>query len=53
MNPTINSENEIEFHFILNVVKEIRTASKRPDNQITRFEIRSFALLPTKYGSQS
>ena len=33
MNATINSESESEFHFILNVVKEIRAASKRPDNQ--------------------
>ena len=33
MNTTINSENETEFNFILNVIKEIRAASKRPDNQ--------------------
>ena len=33
MNATINSESESEFHFILNVIKEIRAASKRPDNQ--------------------
>ena len=29
----INSENETEFHFLLNVIKEIRAASERPDNQ--------------------
>ena len=33
MNATINSESESEFHFILNVIKGIRAASKRPDNQ--------------------
>ena len=33
MNTTINSESESEFHFMLNVIKEIRAASKRPDNQ--------------------
>ena len=33
MNATINSENETEFHFVLNVINEIRAASKRPDNQ--------------------
>ena len=33
MNTTINSDSESEFHFILNVIKEIRAASKRPDNQ--------------------
>ena len=34
MNTTINSANETElFHFILNVIKEIRAASKRLDNQ--------------------
>ena len=33
MNTTINSDSESEFHFILNVMKEIRAASKRPDNQ--------------------
>ena len=33
MNTTINSENENEFHFIVNVIKEIRAASKRLDNQ--------------------
>ena len=33
MNITINSENETEFNFILNVINEIRAASKRPDNQ--------------------
>ena len=33
MNATINSESENEFHFILNVIKGIRAASKRPDNQ--------------------
>ena len=33
MNATINSESESEYHFILNVIKEIRAASKRPDNQ--------------------
>ena len=33
MNTTINSENETEFHFILLVIKEIRTDSKGPDNQ--------------------
>ena len=33
MNTTINSKNETEFHFILNVVKEVRAASKWPDNQ--------------------
>ena len=33
MNTTINSESESEFHFMLNVTKEIRAASKRPDNQ--------------------
>ena len=33
MNATINSEGESEFHFILNVIKEIRASSKRPDNQ--------------------
>ena len=29
----INSENETEFHFFLNVIKEISAASERPDNQ--------------------
>ena len=33
MNTTINSENETEFNFILNLIKEIRAASKRTDNQ--------------------
>ena len=33
MNTPIYSENETEFHFILNVIKEIRAASKWPDNQ--------------------
>ena len=33
MNTPIYSENETEFHFILNVIKEIRAPSKRPDNQ--------------------
>ena len=33
MNATINSENETEFHFILNVIKENRAASKQPDDQ--------------------
>ena len=33
MNTTINSENETEFHSILNVIKEIIAASKQPDNQ--------------------
>ena len=33
MNTTINSENKTEFHFILNVIKEIIAASKQPDNQ--------------------
>ena len=33
MNATINSKNETEFHFVLNVINEIRAASKRPDNQ--------------------
>ena len=33
MNTTINFENENEFHFIVNVIKEIRAASKRLDNQ--------------------
>ena len=33
MNTIINSENENEFHFIVNVIKEIRAASKRQDNQ--------------------
>ena len=33
MNTTIISENETEFHFIFNVIKEIRAASKQPDNQ--------------------
>ena len=35
MNTTINSENETEFHSILNVIKEIIAASKQPDNQAT------------------
>ena len=29
----INSENETEFHFFKNVIKEISAASERPDNQ--------------------
>ena len=33
MNTTINSESESEFHFVLNVIKEIRAASKWSDNQ--------------------
>ena len=33
MSTTISSENETEFRFILNVVKEVRAANKRPDNQ--------------------
>ena len=33
MNDTVSSENETEFHFILNVIKEIRAASKRLDTQ--------------------
>ena len=33
MNTRINSESETEFHFILNVIKEIRAASKQLDNQ--------------------
>ena len=33
MNTTINSENETDLHFILNVIKEIRAANKRSDNQ--------------------
>ena len=33
MNTPIYSENETEFHFILNVIKEIRAPSKRPTNQ--------------------
>ena len=33
MNTAINSENETESHFILNVIKEIKAASKQPDNQ--------------------
>ena len=33
MNTIINSENENEFHFIVNIIKEIRATSKRPDNQ--------------------
>lgn len=32
-NATIDSENETEFHFALNVIKEIKTVSKRPDKQ--------------------
>ena len=32
MSTTISSENETEFRFILNVVKEVRAANKRPDN---------------------
>ena len=35
MNTTINSENKTEFHFILNVIKEIIAASKQPDNRAT------------------
>ena len=35
MNDTVSSENETEFHFILNVIKEIRAASKRLDTQAT------------------
>ena len=33
MNDAVSSENETEFHFVLNVIKEIRAASKRPDTQ--------------------
>ena len=33
MSTKISSENETEFRFILNVVKEVRAANKRPDNQ--------------------
>ena len=33
MSTTISSENETEFRFILNVVKEVRAANKRPHNQ--------------------
>lgn len=33
MNTTISSENETTFHFILNVTRELRVVSKRPDNQ--------------------
>ena len=41
MNTTINSANETElFHFILNVIKEIRAASKRLDNQAILDHIR-------------
>ena len=31
MNTKINSESESEFHFVLNVIKEIIVASKRPN----------------------
>ena len=30
---SISSGNETEFHFILNLIKEIRAVSKSPDNQ--------------------
>ena len=33
MNTTTNLENETEFHFILNVIKEISEASKQTDDQ--------------------
>ena len=36
---TINSVNETEFHFISNVIKEIRAASKRSDNQALLYHI--------------
>ena len=33
MNTTINSKSESEFHFVLNVIKEISAASKWSDNK--------------------
>ena len=31
-----NLQNEIQFEFIINAIKEIRNNNKRPDNQTTK-----------------